>query len=43
VAAVAVTAAGEVVSGDLGGEIRVWRGGACAQARALRHKTPKVP
>jgi len=31
VSAVCVTAAGEVVSGDLGGEIRVWKDGACAQ------------
>jgi hypothetical protein len=34
VSAVAVTAAGELASGDLGGEIRVWRAGACTQARA---------
>jgi hypothetical protein len=36
VAAVAVTAGGDIVSGDLGGELRVWRAGACVQARLAR-------
>lgn len=33
VAALAVTTGGAIVSGDLGGEIRVWKDGVCAQVR----------